>query len=132
MKKPIRSRYIALGLLLMVVVCVRGEVAKDLTVCEGFVNPVGLHDATPVFSWKLPEGVKKQTAYRIEVRDGPVIWDSGWVASDQSVFVPYGGPALKSRQRLSCRVDFKDESGQAVGWSESATFELGLLSSNDW
>ena len=39
----------------------------DLRIGEGFVNPLGFHDATPSFSWKLPEGVKKQTAYCLEV-----------------------------------------------------------------
>ncbi|MDF7823466.1 family 78 glycoside hydrolase catalytic domain [Pontiellaceae bacterium B12227] len=104
----------------------------DLTVCEGFVEPLGLHDATPTFSWKLPLGVEKQTAYRIEVREKEVVWDSGWVDSDQSVFVPYGGKPLESRQQLSWRVDYKDETGKASGWSNPAMFELGLLSSNDW
>lgn len=110
----------------------QGEVAKDLTICEGFVNPLGLHDATPTFSWKLPKGVKKQTAYRIEVNAEDRTWDSGWVESDRSVFVPYGGHPLESRQQLTWRVDYKDEAGKASGWSNAATFELGLLTSNDW
>ena len=106
--------------------------AHSLTVGEGFADPLGFHDATPTFSWKLPEGVEKQTAYRLQVGEKDVVWDSGWVTSDQSVFVPYGGKALKSRRRLSWRVDFKDETGKASGWSSPATFELGLLSSKDW
>ena len=103
-----------------------------LTIGERFENPIGFHDATPTFSWKLPPRVKKQTAYRIEVRDDAVVWDSGWVESDQSVMVPYGGEPLNSRQRLTWRVDYKDEAGQASGWSPAAKFELGLLSAADW
>jgi alpha-L-rhamnosidase len=104
----------------------------DLTVGEGFVDPLGFHDATPAFSWKLPAGLKKQTAYRIELKGGSVVWDSGWVESDQSVFVPYGGEPLTSRQRLEWRVRFKDETGKKYEWSQPAVFELGLLSSKDW
>ena len=120
------------GLILLMAIKAMGSGAMDLTICEGFVDPVGLHDATPVFSWKLPAGVEKQTAYRIEVREKEVVWDSGWVDSDQSVFVPYGGTPLESRRQLVWRVDYKDQGGKAAGWSQPATFELGLLSSKDW
>jgi alpha-L-rhamnosidase len=57
--------------------------ARSLTVGEGFVDPLGFHDATPVFSWKLPDGVQKQQAYRIEASVGDSKWDSGWVESDR-------------------------------------------------
>jgi alpha-L-rhamnosidase len=109
-----------------------GGNAHSLTVGEGFTNPMGFHDATPAFSWKLPAGIEKQTAYRIEVKGDEVVWDSGWVESEQSVFVPYGGDPLHSRQRLEWRVRFKDETGKDNGWSTSAEFELGLLSKSDW
>jgi alpha-L-rhamnosidase len=109
-----------------------GVPANGLTVGEGFVEPIGFHDATPTFSWKLPEGVKKQTAYRIEVKDHDLVWDSGWIKSDQSVFVPYGGAPLRSRQRLTWRVRYKDEKGLESDWSEQTAFEVGLLSNSDW
>ena len=56
-----------------------GGGAHSLTVGEGFSDPLGFHDATPNFSWKLPKGIKKQTAYRIEVKGDAVVWDSGWI-----------------------------------------------------
>lgn len=108
---------------------------EHLVVGEGFVDPVGFHDATPTFSWRLPVGTVRQTGYQIEVQDldaDKIVWDSSWVASDQSVFVPYGGEALVSRQQLSWRVRFRDESDVASEWSAPAHFELGLLSSKDW
>ncbi|MBN1795343.1 MAG: family 78 glycoside hydrolase catalytic domain [Sedimentisphaerales bacterium] len=104
-----------------------------LTVGEGFVEPVGFHDATPTFSWKLPEDVKKQTAYQIEVtKAGSALWDSGWVESDQSAGVHYGGEPLASRDRLKWRVRFRDEKGRTSNWSKPAYLELGLLSAKDW
>ncbi len=109
-----------------------GEPAHSLTVGESFRNPIGFHDATPVFSWKLSDGAEKQMAYRIEVKGKDTLWDSGWVESDQSVFVPYGGEPLASRQQVSWRVDTKDETGAASGWSEPAFFEIGLLTNDDW
>lgn len=106
--------------------------AHSLTVGEGFTNPLGYHDASPGFSWKLPEDVKHQTAYRIEVSGESVVWESGWVESDQSVLVPYGGEYLQSRQQIEWRVQFRDESEVTSDWSEPGTVELGLLTKNDW
>ena len=78
--------------------------AHALIVGEGFVNPIGFHDSSPSFSWKLPKGTKQQTAYWIEVSGDGVRWESGRVDSEQSLFVPYGGSPLNSRQQLKWRV----------------------------
>lgn len=101
----------------------------SLTVDEGFTNPLGFHDPSPVFSWKLPEGVKAQAAYEIEVSGG---WKSGWVESAQSVRVPYGGEPFASREQVEWRVRFRDQDSVESDWSDPATFELGLLAANDW
>ncbi len=102
---------------------------RHLTIGEGFVNPLGFHDPSPCFSWKLPKGVKAQTAYQLEVSNG---WNSGWVESEQSVLVPYGGEPFESRGRAEWRVRFRDEAGNESEWSEFASFELGLLSAENW
>ena len=107
--------------------------ARQLCIGAGFVDPMGFHAPLPSFSWKLPEGTKAQTAYRIEVRSGgEVAWDSGWTESDRTTFVPYGGEPFRSRQRCSWRVRFRDESGAESEWSAPARFEMGLLASSDW
>jgi len=103
-----------------------------LTVGEGFTNPLGFHEPSPVFSWKLPDGVRSQSAYQIEVKTGNDTWNSDWVKSDQSSFVSYGGKPLASRQQALWRVRYQNESGTASEWSETARLELGLLSSDDW
>lgn len=111
------------------------ESAHSLVVGEGFLEPIGFHDPTPAFSWKLPVGVERQTAYHLDVRDvqsRKTVWDSGWVESGRSVFVPYGGKPMSSRQQLAWRVRFRDETGGESEWSEPAHFEMGLLSSRDW
>ena len=113
----------------------------SLRVGEGFVDPIGFHDPSPVFSWKLPvmDGVLSQSAYQIVVTSEPssvsdttVLWDSGWVESEQSVLVPYGGEPLQSRQRIEWRVRFRDQDGKESAWSKTAMFELGLLTAKDW
>ncbi len=106
--------------------------AHSLTVGEGFVDPLGFHQALPTYSWKLPFGVERQTAYRIECVSGERKWDSGWVQSDQATFVPHGGHPFVSRARATWRVNYRDEAGHEAGWSAPASFELGLLSTRDW
>ena len=52
-----------------------------------------------------------QTSYQIQAAQskaalstGDLLWDSGAVASNTSLLVPYGGPALQSGQRVAWRV----------------------------
>ena len=113
----------------------------DLRVGEGFVEPIGFHDATSTLSWKLPAdaGAKQQSAYRIVagskaelLPDKPDLWDSGQVVSKESAWVPYAGKPLKSRQSVYWQVMFWDQDGKASPWSKPARFELGLLDLADW
>ncbi|TBN02957.1 rhamnosidase [Hyunsoonleella flava] len=117
------------------------EKAKDLTISEGFKNPLGFYDASPTFSWKLPvaEGVKHQSAYQIVVAssedllpDNADLWDSGKQMTDQSVWVKYQGKPLKSRQKVYWQVKYWNQDGEASAWSDINHFELGLLSNKDW
>ncbi len=115
--------------------------ATKLTVSEGFVNPMGFYDATPTFSWQLPQDgtVKQQSAYRIVAAstasllpDNTDLWDSGKVENSQSVWIPYHGKALSSRQHVYWQVKYWDQQGRASKWSDPAKFELGLLHNADW
>ncbi len=111
------------------------EMPQNLTLGEGFVNPMGFYDASPAFSWKLPVGTKAQSAYQVQVKDAvknKILWDSAWVESDQSVFVPYARKELKSRQQIEWKARFKDQQGKESEWSEVQTCEMGLLSNEDW
>jgi alpha-L-rhamnosidase len=93
--------------------------------------------ARPRLSWRTETArpAWTQAAYQVEARDagtGETLWDSGRVASAESVLVAYEGPALRSRQRCSWRVRVWGDDGVASGWSEEATFEMGLLDPGDW
>ena len=57
---------------------------------EHLDEALGIRTAAPRLSWRLPDGAREQRAYRITTDNG---WDSGWVDSDQSLLVPYAGPA---------------------------------------
>lgn len=90
--------------------------------CENRVEPRGIDVAKPRLAWMLDAG--RQTAYQIEVAG---VWDSGKIASDQSVAVEYAGPALKSQTRYEWRVRAWDQEGQPGDWSPMASFVTGVL-----
>ncbi len=106
--------------------------------CEYLTNPLGIDARRPRLSWVLesPRRGARQTAYQIEAstREGgePDLWDSGKVASSQSVHVVYAGKPLQSSQRAHWRVRVWDEKDQPSPWSERAWWEMGLLDASDW
>ena len=77
--------------------------------CEYLDNPLGIDQPQPRLSWVLESNERgvKQTAYQILVADSESalkkdqadLWDSGRVASDETIQIRYGGPALTSRKR---------------------------------
>ena len=117
------------------------EKAKDLTISEGFTNPLGFYDSSPTFSWKLPvsDDVSSQSAYQIVAASSPDLlsnnadlWNSEKQYTDQSVWVKYAGKDLQSRQKVFWQVKYWNQDGEASQWSAINHFELGLLDSSDW
>ncbi len=104
-------------------------------------NPIGIDAPTPRLSWRSTSAERhaRQTAYQIQaaaseadLAAGRLLWDSGRVASDRSLFVPYGGPPPTSGQRLVWRVRVWDGAGRPSAWSTPAFWEMGLLDPADW
>jgi len=99
--------------------------------CEYAENPLGIDTAAPRLSWQLTAGV--QSAFQILVTCGKeLLWDSGKVASSQSIHVPYAGRPLRSRARCSWKVRVWDNRDVPSDWSAPAHFEMALLDPNDW
>ena len=106
------------------------------------VNPLGIDDVAPQFSWQSDSTERnwRQSAYEVVVASSPEnlrngnadVWDSGRQASDESVGVAYRGPALQSRKRYFWMVRVWDGNGRQSESSESAWWEMGLLQSSDW
>jgi alpha-L-rhamnosidase len=105
-------------------------------------NPEGTGVAKPRFSWKFTSAGTDvmQKAYRIDVAgsekalkaggDG-LLWSSGRVESDGSLFVPYEGKPLESGKKYYWRVTVwtnRDES--AV--SNVQSWSVALLNASDW
>jgi alpha-L-rhamnosidase len=124
----------ALFILLSFFVNAQDLAVKDLTV-DHKVNPLGLGNPQPCLSWKISGTGKNimQSAYSIKVTaDNKTVWQSGKVPSDQSVYIIYGGPALRSGQRYTWQVKIWDTKGKESKWSQTASWEMGLLSPDEW
>ncbi len=110
--------------------------------CDTMVNPLGIDSAQPHLSWQLTgDGRDRhQSAYELQVATtaealskGPAdVWSSGRTATADQLSVPYGGPALRSGQRVFWRVRVWDEAGAASRWSEPAEWTMGLQRPEDW
>ncbi len=107
---------------------------------EGRENPMGINTLTPSFSWKLQseEHDVMQTSYRITVsteddlsKTQSILWDSDWVATEQSLYNTYEGENLQIGTTYYIRVAIKDNRGN-VAESEIQRFHTGLLSTSDW
>jgi alpha-L-rhamnosidase len=113
--------------------------------CEYLANPLGIDVRAPRLSWKLrPVRAESrglaQSAYQILVassdtwlrQDKGDYWDSGKVASDQSLHVVYEGKPLTSHAMCWWKVRSWDQGGTPSTWSEPARWTMGLLGATDW
>ncbi len=93
--------------------------------CENLNDPLGIDVAKPRLSWIIESNRsnEKQTAYQVVVEGQ---WDSGRVASDQSINVEYGGKDLAPTTRYSWKVRVWDAEGKTSEWSKPALFSTGL------
>jgi alpha-L-rhamnosidase len=120
----------------------RRKVTPSQLKSEYLVNPLGLDMPRPRLSWVLESSRRGQfqTAYQISVAtDSKKLaagegdcWDSGKVVSDRSVNIEYDGRDLESGETCYWKVRSWDIDDEAGPWSAPATFEMGLLESQDW
>ena len=104
---------------------------------DDMTTPLGIDDAQPRFSWQLRDSRQgaRQTAYQLLVASKPEllavghadVWDSGRVASEQSVEVPYAGVAIAPWTRYYWKVMVWDQAGEPAPESPVSWWESGLL-----
>lgn len=104
--------------------------------CQYQTNPLGIDVPQPRLSWQIVSETRgvRQSAYRILVssdagREGD-LWDSGKIAGDQSLHVPYSGQPLRSFQRVSWKVQVWAADAEAC--SEPASWAMGLVPQDAW
>jgi hypothetical protein len=110
--------------------------------CEYRVEPRGVDVSLPRLSWTLAsaERAQAQSAYQILVAstlagleaDRADLWDSGKVASQQSLNIPCAGKPLASHQRCYWKVRVWDKGGTPSEWSPAASWSMGIMKAEDW
>src|SRR5450759_4450901 len=113
--------------------------------CEYRINPQGIDATEPRLSWVLTAVNAKarglrQTAYRVLAASSEAalrantgdLWDSGKIASAESIHVVYRGKPLSSGVAAWWKVQVWDQDGQASEWSAEAQWSMGLLRAQDW
>ena len=111
-----------------------------LTVEHRHGSPLGVDVPHPRFGWQMRsnEAGQHQTAYQVLVSTSrsslvpgrATMWDSGKVASDESVAVRYAGADLAPSTRYWWTVRAWDGQERATRWSRPATFETSLMSTD--
>lgn len=109
--------------------------------CENLINPIGIDNVMPHFSWKIEYGerIKAQKYYEIQVASDSLsltqgiadLWDSGRIKSASSVMIPYAGNKLKSRSLNYWRVRVGSTNGKRSGWSPIARFGVSILDAGE-
>ena len=146
-----RLRYFTLAVLLLAPLAFLHATSVASLRCEYRENPLGIDVVKPRLSWviadsnsEIPRGLK-QTAYQVLVastlgvldKDQGDLWDSGKVASDQSVQVEYAGRQLESRTQCYWKVKVWTQASElrsptSSAWSRPASWTMGLLKPEDW
>ncbi|WP_215223279.1 family 78 glycoside hydrolase catalytic domain [Echinicola shivajiensis] len=117
------------------------QVSVEELNCDYLVNPIGLDNPTPSFSWILTSNERAvyQESYRVIVDEqlqnvkskSGKVWDSGQVLSERSVNIDYGGGEFNSNATYYWRVGIRTKEGEEY-WSDPASFHTALLHKEDW
>jgi hypothetical protein len=112
--------------------------APTSPLCEGLINPAGVTDPTPEFSWNFsdPDAGDTQGAYQILVASTIAIlnintgdmWDSGNVSSSASE-VSYAGAALAENETYHWKVMTWDNNGEYGPYCSPQQFTTGIFPS---
>jgi alpha-L-rhamnosidase len=110
--------------------------------CEYETNPIGIESSQPRLSWILSSTARNQvqTACSIMVASSPEklranigdLWDSKILKTSQSIQMEYAGKPLQPASTYYWKVKVWDNAGKESAWSETASWQMGLLSPSDW
>ena len=138
------KKLIYLLFLLLLVSCFSAKTDSQIIDlrCEYLTNPLGIDFQSPRLSWVMKSESRgaAQTAYRIIAAteekllqsEKPDLWDSGKVESDNSIQIEYAGKPLQNGMKVFWKVQVWDENGNALLWSQTAHWEMGLMKKEDW
>lgn len=122
-----------------------GDIVPANLRCEYLVNPLGIDATAPRLSWELQavdttaRGLA-QSAYQVLAAsseeklaaDVGDLWDTGKVASSDSIQLAYAGKPLTACMRVFWKLRVWDGQDVASDWSTPAFWSMGLLQKEDW
>ncbi|MCE5205279.1 MAG: glycoside hydrolase family 78 protein [Porphyromonadaceae bacterium] len=143
-----KNRTVLLSLLLRIFIgcfiftgCAGKTVNVDSLKVEMQENPQGIAVDKPRFSWQIKSGLTnvQQISYQIQVAPTEedlkqrknLLWDSGIVPSDNSVYIPYDGRELISGRKYYWRVKSNTNKGES-SWSKPNHWSMALLDKSYW
>lgn len=104
-------------------------------------NPTGIDIPEPRFMWQIESDQSdvSQVAYQIIVAESVkelnsqtnLIWNSGKISSDNSLFIPYQGSPLQSRKTYYWKVKVWTNKGE-TSWSEVNNWTMALMNTDEW
>lgn len=115
--------------------------AVDRLRWDGRGDAFGIYKQEPRIGWAVRGSVRgaQQSAYHVLVASTPErlvpgradLWDSGKIASADSVNVRYAGPPLQARQRGYFTIRVWDERDRPSPWAQPVSWEM-MLGDEDW
>lgn len=121
--------------------CQESVIICDLK-CELLTEPLAIDTTSPHLSWQIAaaQDGTAPTAFQILVATEPDrlneqeadLWNTGKVEGTDVIGVPYQGKPLASRSLAYWKVRIWDQNDRPSAWSETASFGVGLLGSDDW
>jgi alpha-L-rhamnosidase len=128
--------------LLFVAGCAESTLRTATLRCEYREDPLAIDVSAPRLSWILTSDQRgeRQTGYQIQAAsdpnklagNSPDLWDSGKIASADSIQIAWGGKQLRSDEQCFWRVRVWDKDGRASAWSQAAQWTMGILSPGEW
>lgn len=118
--------------------CTAANRPEDLK-ADGQTSPPATDSRQPRLTWTLPQNAEApvmQTAYHVQASSAedfpaPDLWDSGEVAGTQTACI-YGGEFPAPGNPVFWRVRVRTSDGKESEWSQTARFENGLLTPQEW
>ncbi|KAJ4989362.1 glycosyltransferase family 28 domain-containing protein [Stagonosporopsis vannaccii] len=102
-------------------------------------HALGVHETAPRITWTYSSSEPfQQHSYNVEIAEisttgrSEIIYSAS-ITSPKSNMMPWpADKPLRSRQRISARVQGVSAKGETTSWSEPSVLETGLLNPSDW
>lgn len=121
---------------------VQAQIEVSRLYVENKINPIGVSEMYPRLSWVLNSSKRgtMQSAFDVRVSESPeslqkgldLIFSTGKIPSDQSVYVQFTGNTLKPGHKYYWQVRVWDQNDRMSKWSEVNYWVQGIMGPENW